>query len=413
MRWLAFLFAGIATSAQAPAAQDWVLSNFAQRLEAEVANPRAQPVLSLVTIPVSEAAKIAPGFPGTLAIAVEPGEPPALRPSQADDLDGDGIADEFVFPVYVLPGKKSAIHMYYSTTLRDSIPWPKQVHASHAFGYNHATAALESEVIGYRTYGGFFLDIQARASGYPGLHNSLVGYVGSKPSTFGRDIFHIGDTLGLGGLFLRRGGQIYRPPLNMPDYAHKPETPGAPHYRVISSGPIRAMIEARIEHWKIGDDEVDIRALYSIAAGSGSVECKFEIAPRRLSGTYEVGAGIRRLPEMKLDHAPGRLALSGQQNREIGPLGLALYYDPAAADAAEPVATKDDSNECVIFRRRLGPAASVAGHYWLAGVWSGSGIRDLTGYLEEEEKRARVRLQVGGYRYVKTPLPERVEGEAP
>jgi hypothetical protein len=339
---------------------------------------------------------------------------PAQRPSQADDLDGDGIPDEFVFPVYVLAGRRSTIHVYYSTTLHDEMPWPKQVHASHSFGYNRATAALESEVIGYRTYGGFFLDIQAREQAYPGLFNTLVGYLGTRrPSTAGRDIIHLGDTLGLGGIFLRRGTELYRPPVNMPDYAHKPEVPGAPHYRVIASGPIRAVVEARIEHWKIGGDEVDIRALYSIAAESGSVECRFQITPRRLSGAYEVGAGIRHLPEMKLDHAPGRLALSGRQNPETGPLALALYYDPADADAADPVETKDDRNECVIFRRRLEPGAAVSGHYWLAGAWSGSGIRDLLAYLKEEEKRARVSLQASEYRLVKTPLPERVEGEAP
>ena len=51
------------------------------------------------------------------------------------------------------------------------------------------------------------------------------------------DVIHLGDTLGLGGLFLRAGDEVFRPPLNMPDYAHKPSPPEVPQYRVIADGP--------------------------------------------------------------------------------------------------------------------------------------------------------------------------------
>jgi hypothetical protein len=412
MRVALWLLAAAACAAQQPG--DWALPNFAQRLEFEVSNPSSSAVDTLALLPVAQAAQVAPRFPGKLAIAVIPGRPAAILPSQADDLDGDGTPDEFVFEVSLAAGESKTVHVYYSTTLEDSIPWPKTVHASHAYGYNHATAALESEVIGYRTYGGFFLDIQARRTGLAGLHNSLVGYFGSRNvDILGRDIIHLGNTLGLGGLFLRAGDRSWRPPLNMPDYAHKPEPPQAPHYRVVSSGPVRAMIEARIEHWDFGPGEVDIRALYSIAAGAGSVLCRFELIPRRLSETYEVGAGIRRLPQTKIDHARGRLALSGTQTADIGPLALALYYDPSTASPAPPLATKDDLNECVVFAQKLEPGRAVTGAYHVAGAWSGSGITDLLQYLRAEEPRARAGVVIGKFRFARTPQPERVEGEAP
>ena len=145
-----------------------------------------------------------------------------------------------------------------------------------------ATIALPSHSnpkrIGYRTYGGFFLDIQARAQGKPGLNNSLVGYFGSGVAgQIGEDVIHLGDTLGLGGLFLRAGDDVYRPPLNMPDYAHKPAPAEAPDYRVIADGPVRAVVEARMERWTIGNDAVMIRALYSIGGGAGHVECRYRI----------------------------------------------------------------------------------------------------------------------------------------
>jgi hypothetical protein len=412
MNWLPLLMIGIAAPLLGQPAADWALDNFAQRLEVEVSNPSSKPVDTIAVIPVAQAAQVASRFPGTLAIVVVPGKLVTVLPSQADDIDGDGVPDEFVFPVRLAAGETRTVHIYYSTTLADSLPWPKRVHASHAFGYNHATVALESEVIGYRTYGGFFLDIQARAEGRPGLNNSLVGYLGTGPSEAGRDIIHLGDTLGLGGLFLQSGTLVFRPPVNMPDYAHKPEIPGAPRYRVIADGPIRAIVEARIERWKIDEDEADIRALYSITAGSASVECRFEIKAVHLSRSYEVGAGIRHLPQMKTDHAPGRLALSGQQSPQIGPLAMALYYDAADAVPSEPIATKDDKNECVVFRRQLDPGAGVSGRYWVSAAWSGSGIKNLLGYLAGEEARARATVKLDAFRFAKTPAPERVEGEA-
>jgi hypothetical protein len=400
-----------ACAAQQP--DRWLMPNFAQRLELEVSNPSSSPVNALAVLPMHAAAQTALQFPGTLAVAVMLPDKQVL-PSQADDLDGDGVADEFVFPVSLGPGETRPVHVYYSTTLREPLPWPKRVHACHAYGYNRSTIALESEVIGYRTYGGFFLDIQARAAGKPGLFNSLVGYFGTADlGEVGQDVIHLGDTLGLCGLFLRAGDQVFQPPLNMPDYAHKPAPAEAPDYRVIADGPVRAVVEAKMPRWSFGSEAVDIRAIYSIAAGAGDVECRFRILPVSLSRTYEVGAGIRHLPAMKLDHATGRLALEGLQTQQIGPLAMALYYDPAQAERRVPVATKDDRNECVVFSGRLAPGHAVSGRYHVAAAWARSGIRDLLPHLAALEKEARASVTVGNYKLTRTPAPQRVEGEAP
>jgi len=405
--WFVFTLTALA---QTP--KPWLLPHFAQRLELEVSNPSAEPVATLAVVPVAQAAQVALRFPGTLAIVVAPGAGSAFVASQADDLDGDGTPDEFVFPVELGPHAAKRFDIYYSTTLREEIPWPKRVHACHVFGYNHATVALESEQIGYRTYGGFFLDIQGRMAGKPGLYNTLVGYFGSgRPSEAGWDVIHLGDTLGLGGLFLRGAGRLFRPPLNMPDYAHKPSSPEVPRYRVISSGPVRAVVEAKLDRWRIGADEVSIEALYSMAAGESYVECRFRILPLRLSAPYETGAGIRHLPDMKLDRAAGRIALSGTQSRQIGPLGLALYYEPAEAEQIAPVVTPEDANEAVVFRGKLEPGRAVAGRYWMAGAWSGSGIPDLLLHLANVGQRARAAVRVGNFRFAATPDPKRLEME--
>jgi pectinesterase len=415
------------------------LPNFAERLELDVVNDGDAPVDTLAVVSIADASRTALRFPGTLAIVVVPGSPesaaaPSFLPSQIDDLDGNGTADELVFPIALGAKESRRVHVYYSVTLRDELPWPKRVHASHAFGYNRATAALESEVIGYRTYGGFFLDVQGRAEGHAGLHNTLLGYAGSWQATSaGRDVIHLGDTLGLGGLFLRSGattgataggppgGTVVRPPLNVPDYAHKPSPPDVPIYRVIASGPLRAIVEAHLDRWRVSESEtVSARATYTITAGAAHVECRFQITPVRIDREYEVGAGVRHLPAMSSDHdrAAGRLALAGTESAAIGPLGLALYYDPASAAAAPALVTKEASNDIVVFRDRLAPGRAVEGRYWMAAAWSGSGSAlgrdagDLLPYLRRVEQQARAAVRVSNLRHARTPNPDAIEGEA-
>ncbi len=391
----------------------WLLPNFSDRLTLQVSNPSDQAVDTLAIVPVADVARTALSFPGTSAIAVIPGSPITILPSQADDLDGDGVPDEFVFPVKLQAHSQVNVEVYYSTTLRERIPWPKHVDASHSFGYNHATVGLESEAIGYRTYGGFFLDVQGRDQDKPGLNNSLVGFFrASTPSPAGRDIFHAGDTLGLGGLFLRSGNDVFRPPLNMPDYAHKPAPLEAPSYRVISAGPERAVVKAHMNRWTIGKDAVSIDAIYTITAGSEYVECRFRILPLSLTRTYEVGAGIRYLPKMHKDSGPGKLALEGEQDTRIGPLGLALYFDPGTVSSVGTLTTKDANNDVAIFRMRLEPGHAVTGRYWMAAAWSGSGIHDLLGHLSEIEREARASVVIRNFSHTRTPIPDRLEGEA-
>lgn len=424
MKWLAWILClgvvGSLSPAKTDPSGDWALPNFAQRLSIEVSNPNPAPVHALVTLPVALTAQIAPGFPGTLAITmvVNPTGstyPATVVPSQVDDLDGDGQPDEFEFPVTLAPGERQQVQIYYSMTLSGSVVYPQQVHASHAYGYNRQTATLESQLIGYRTYGGFLLDVQARTAGHPGLYNDLVGFLAAhKKFAVGKDVFHVGDTLGLGGLFLRAGGKIYRPPFNIPDYAHRPSSVDVPHYRVIADGPIRAIVETRLARWTIGDDQVELRADYSIDAGEGFVRCRFHLLPLRVApgNTYEVGAGIRDLPAERLQSERGRLELVGQQNAAAGPLGLALYYDSAQASPEAPIRTSEGENRVVIFKQKLQFGEAVEGSYAVAAAWSGSGLGDLAQYLAREQAQTHDHIKISQERLEHTPQPNRINGEA-
>jgi Domain of unknown function (DUF4861) len=407
-------------AARPAAAANWVLPNFAQRLDLTVTNPAGVPISTLVTLPVSAVRHTALDFPGSLAIAVAV-NPPASEysvtviPSQADDLDGDGMPDEFEFPISLKPRESKQVEIYYSTTLHGKIFYPQLVHASHNYGYNHQTAALESELIGYRAYGGFFLDVEGRVAGHLGLYNDLNGYLAAVGHfAVGEDIFHIGDTLGLGGLFLERGGKIYQPPINIPDYAHKPSPEDVPRYRVVADGPIRATIEATLDHWQLGDDAVAVRARYSIDAGEGFVRCRVRVVSTKVrqGDAFQFGAGLRQLPAHKFLQRAGMLLLSGEQRPDTGRLALALYFNPATASSVPPVTTAEGKNQAIIFHPPLRRGRAIEEDYAIAAAWGRSGIPDLLGYLASMKDRVDAKVVVSGERLERTPWPERIEGEA-
>lgn len=402
----------VACSAQAQAGSGWVLPNFADLLRVSVSNPTARPLVTLATLDIDAARKIAPGFPGTLAVVVEDKSGIRFLPSQVDvgtSNSGDGA---FVFAVKLGPRERERLSIYYSQTLRETLPWPKHVHASHSYGYNNATAAMETELIGYRTYGGFLLDVQAHRKSEFGLFNSLIGYSHiSAPSALGEDVLHVGDTLGLGGIFLRADGRVFRPPFNTPDYAHRAAKPDEPNYRILATGPLRALVEAQLPHWKVGDDEVALRAVYEIREGEEDVRCHFQIESLHVSHSYQVGAGVRDLPRMRMVDELGFVALEGVQEPRVGTIALGLAYAPSLAQRAGELTTPDDENQIVLFDRIVRGGDIVSGEYSVAAAWQGSGWSDPLGHLGQALRQGTVEPIVEIETHERNPQPGNLESE--
>jgi|GEM_PF-1166654 len=416
------LLLGISASlAQAGASMDdWLLPNLALRLSVNVSNPGPARVHALATLPLAKARAVAPDFPGRLAIAllVNPAgssRPASVIASQSDDLDGDGTPDQFEFPVDLAPGEQRRVDIYFSTTLSDTITWPKRVQSKHGYGYNRQVATLESELVGYRTYGGFFFDMMGRPAGNFGLNNDTAAYIPvfSDLGT-GRDVFHIGNSLGLGGIFLRRADKVYQPPMNIPDYAHRASPVMSPHYRIIAQGPLRAMFETVLSDWTIDGDVVRLQAQYSIDAGEPFIRCRFEAVPVQVAAghEYEVGIGVRDLPAESLLPGTGHIVLTGKQNERDGVIGLGLFFDPRQFAPTAQVRTPESMNRAVIATERLKPGSTVRGQYTVCGAWSGSGIAEPGAYLATLSEAIAATVTVDDLRLTHTPRPDRVDAEA-
>ena len=422
-RILALVYAAIASAVSLSAAtsdDEWQLPNFASRLSVEVRNDGNSQLQALATLPIAKAQAAAPDFPGRVALAVlvgsgNPGQPAAIIASQSDDLDGDGSPDEFEFPVNLAPQSRCRVDIYYSTTLEDSFPWPKRVSAKHSYGYNREVVALESELVGYRMYGGFFLDLHGRKAGATGLWNDAAAYVPIRRDLgTGRDVLHIGNTLGLGGIFLRRDGKVYQPPANVPTYAHKPSPEMVPHYRVLAEGPLRAIVEATLENWALDGDVIRLRARYSIDEGESIVRCHVEATPVKVAKDheYEMGIGVRDLAAGSISSRSGELIVTGQQNARDGEIGIAIYFDPSQYSSVWAVPTADGLNQAVTSNGRLRAGHMSEQIYAAAGAWSGSGIENLAESLTRLHLHVNESPKIGSLTFARTPHPEKVDAEA-
>jgi pectinesterase len=264
-------------------------------------------------------------------------------------------------------------------------------------------------------YGGFFLDVHGRKAGRPGLWNDAAAYVPIKRDLgTGRDVFHIGSTLGLGGVFLRRDGNVYQPPANVPTYAHKPSPEMVPHYRVLAQGPLRAVVEATLDNWELDGDVIRLRARYSIDQGESFVRCHVEAVPVKVAAgrEYELGFGIRDLPAGSVSSTPGQLIVTGQQNPRDGKIGLAAYFKANGYSSVAAVRTSDGSNRALIHKEKLRPGQTVELDYAAAGAWSGSGIENIADALSQLQSAVDSRAETGELTFSRTPHPDKVDAEA-
>ena len=384
----------------------WEFPNFSDRIQVIVENHQNASYDGVAVVKLADLTQLDPKFPGSLLLAEEDRTPARALATQMD-RGSDVVAVE----VHLAPHEKQTISFYYSTTLQDQIPLMPRVHASHNYGYNHSAAAIESELIGYRIYGGFFLDVQAHAKGARGLFNTMLGYSSiTHPPSEGEDVVHIGDTLGLGGMFLRLGNAVYRPPVSTPDYAHRPAQLGEPTYEVLSAGPLRAIVEERLADWIIGEDHVSLRARYEMDADQEVVHCHWWLTPLQLTHDYEIGAGVRDLLGQPVAEDGHIVTTDGVQEQPVGRIALGLRFDQGVKRAGS-LRTPDGGNEIVLFPARLTAGATVEGEYTVAAAWQGSGWTDPAAHVRDVLQSQSERVIGRVESHDSNPHPEALERE--
>jgi unsaturated chondroitin disaccharide hydrolase len=336
-----------------------------------------------IVIPVAELKRIAPDFKPA-AVIVTTSDASTLAedartletvelPSQADDLDGDNKADEIAFQIDLKAGQTRIVTIAYGeqfTIARLRGEYAKRAHSK--FTTKYEGLGWESDLTAWRIYFDKRNAIDLFGKKRPGLYLEMFGapdwdYHAESP--LGRDIYDVGDGLGLGSVGALVNGKAEK----VADVAER-------KWRILSDGPVRSVAELEYKGWKVGGRTVDLVSRITTWAG----EYGFEHAIRTTNGdgiTFITGLPAKDgVPSRGGSADPAMQAISTWGHQVVSPgarkkvmvpdqdLGLALFVP------------RSESGE--VFTDGLDhliKLKSTPAHWYVAAVWDQLHNEDLVG----------------------------------
>jgi unsaturated chondroitin disaccharide hydrolase len=223
-----------------------------------------------IVISIAQIRKVAPDFtPGAMIVTASDAstvEQDAFvfqteeLPSQVDDLDGDGKGDELAFQVDLAPHQTRIVTVSYGD--QDRI-WRLRG------DYKQRTAALfsrkiegvgwESERVAFRVYLDPRNAIDLYGKRRPTLQLAMYAspdYTYHDESPEGRDIYKVGDAIGIGSVAAMVDGKV----IKVADVKER-------KWRIVASGPVRTIVELECAGWNAGGKIIDLRSRITQWAG--------------------------------------------------------------------------------------------------------------------------------------------------
>src|SRR5882762_736712 len=186
-------------------------------------------------------------------------------PSQADDLDGDNKYAELAFQIELKPKQTRIVTIAYGDTAtiqRLRSDYPKRTAAKFTMKFDGL--AWESEASAWRIYFDKRNAIDMFGKRRPGLYLEMFGapeYVYHWESPLGRDIYRIGDAIGIGAVAALVDGKVVK----VSDVAER-------KWRIINAGPVRVVVEVSYKGWKVNGREVTLTSRMTQWAGKHGFE---------------------------------------------------------------------------------------------------------------------------------------------
>ena len=350
-----------------------------------------------VAIPISEILKAAPDFkPGAAIVTASDAstldeDAAALQtqelPSQVDDLNGDGKADELAFQIDLAPKQTRIVTISFGDEDRIwRLRSDYQQRTSALFSRKIEGLGWESERVAFRIYFDPRNAIDIYGKRRPTLQLAMYAspnYVYHDESPEGRDIFRVGDAIGIGAVAGMVDGRLVK----VADVKER-------KWRILASGPVRSIVELEYEGWNAAGKIIHLRSRITQWAGERGFEHAIaaDCGDRFAFATgLPVKAGITPMNSEKdspvawvatWGHqvvAPGATAteeLPGQN------LGLAVLTNAQGARFVD-----DATNQLVEFHLKSGSAA-----WYAMAAWDQEGSNDKIGNSNGTEKETRPNL---------------------
>jgi len=236
-----------------------------------IENPSANDRLHAdVVISIADLRKIAPDFtPGSLIVtATDAGtleqDVAALEatelPSQVDDLTGRGHADEVAFQLPLKPHQTRIVTISYGDhehVWRLRSDYPKRTQA--LFSPKIEGVGWESEHNAFRIYFDPRNAIDLYGKRRPTLQLGMFAspdYLYHDESPEGRDIYKVGNAIGIGAVAALVDGKAVK----VADVKDR-------KWHILSSGPVRSIVEIEYTGWNMGGKLTNLRARITQWAG--------------------------------------------------------------------------------------------------------------------------------------------------
>src|SRR6266850_3686353 len=310
-------------------------------------------------------------------------------PSQADDLDGDNKYDEIAFQIELKPKQTRIVTIACGETAtmqRLRTDYPKRTAARFTMKFDGL--AWESEVNAWRIYFDKRNAIDIFGKRRPGLYLEMFGapeYVYHWESPLGRDIYRIGDAIGIGAVAALVDGKVVK----VSDVAER-------KWRIISAGPVRVMVELTYKGWKVGGREVNLTSRMTQWAGKHGFEHRITV--EGANGLTLVTGVVRHpgLQEKVFAPTTTEPVLAriwwGPQVEEEGPPATAIHNLPdqnlglaiIAPGRESKVAADDPLN--LLVQPQL---TNGKGSWYVVGVWDQENSDNLQISARSAENKSR------------------------
>ncbi len=366
-----------------------------KNIKIAVTNPTGRPWPAAdVVIRIEALRKIAPDFtPGAVIVTATDASTleqdaavmePTELPSQVDAIEREGKGDELAFQIDLKPQQTRVVTISYGEgdrIWRLRAGYPQRTNA--LFSRKIEGLGWESDRNAFRVYFDKRNAIDLYGKRRPTMQLRMFAspdYAYHDESPEGRDVYKIGGAIGIGAVAALVNGKVEK----------VAEVKGR-QWRIISSGPVRSIVELTYGGWTLAGQSVTLRSRITIWAGEYGFTHAIA-ADTPVPGALVTGLPRKEgLPPIQSDSQPAAaitwLATWGEQVVNPGAveagvvpgsnIGLALLLPSSAAAAFDA----DPLNHSIKLNLQDGKAA-----WYVMATWDQNGSNHLVASGNRDER---------------------------
>jgi hypothetical protein len=335
---------------------DWY-SDFKSRFAVEVTNPDSTWRLNEpVVLNIETVRKSLPDFNSRNFVLTDNPRRICNREiaSQADDLDGDGKADQIAFLADLRPYETARYWLYYSPTGERGNSYAPSTAATEKWPNARNGLAWESNRVAY-VFNGGRMEFLGKKEQNLVLKSLIPSQEYDSEQEWGMNVLNSGETAGIGGLIIWEGAKA------VPAFDGAGRNAISIQRRIVASGPVRTTGAVTLTGIG-GQHRYKIEERFSIYANGRYSENHVRISSIATSGAIQFGPSFVKMPNDRsfFDARMGYFGSWGRQNNIVQEIGQGAVFPMNRAS----LRTTDNERHVVLQADSNGELT-----YYIVGDW--------------------------------------------